>query len=157
MVRDTMQGRLALVLDITDFEELERFNTRLVLVLGLALLVITLAMGAFGVARLVRPLSDLARNIGALRPERTGQRVVVDPRGSAELYVIADAVNDFLQRNQRFIERERAFVDSASHELRTPVAVIAGATELAMEKQDIDAVRPQLARIHRTVRGLWSS
>lgn len=154
MVRDTVQGRLALVLDITDFAALERFNTRLVLVLGVTLLAITLVMGAYGMARLVRPLSDLARNIGALLPERAGQRVVVDPRGSAELYVIADAVNDYLQRNQEFIERERAFIDSASHELRTPVAVIAGATELAMGQNDVAGVRPQLARIHRTVRGV---
>lgn len=154
MVRDTVQGRLALVLDITDFAALERFNTRLVLVLGVTLLAITLVMGAYGMARLVRPLSDLARNIGALRPERAGQRVVVDPRGSAELYVIADAVNDYLYRNQKFMERERAFIDSASHELRTPAAVIAGATELAMGQNDMAGVRPQLARIYRTVRGV---
>src|SRR3546814_927382 len=65
------------------------------------------------------------------------------------------AVNDYLARNERFVERERAFIDSSSHELRTPVAVIAGASELALDQPGTpDAVRNQLSRILRTARGV---
>src|SRR3546814_3398145 len=74
---------------------------------------------------------------------------------SSELVVISDAVNDYLARNERFVERERAFIDSSSHELRTPVAVIAGASELALDQPGTpDAVRNQLSRILRTARGV---
>ncbi|MCC4600629.1 sensor histidine kinase [Xanthomonas melonis] len=152
MVRDTPHaGRLALVLDITDFEALEHFLIRWMLAAGIALIGITLLMGAYAMARLVRPLVALARDIGALRPERREQKIAVDAQGSAELYVIADALNDYLERNGQFVERERAFIDSASHELRTPIAVIGNAVELALEQPDTPpAVRHQLQRIAQT-------
>ena len=152
MVRDTTHaGRLALVLDITDFEALEHFLTRWMLAAGIALIAISVLMGTYAMARLVRPLVDLARDIGALRPERRDQRIAVGPQGSTELYVIADALNDYLERNGQFVERERAFIDSASHELRTPIAVIGNAAELALEQPDTPAVvRHQLQRIAQT-------
>ncbi|WP_372381329.1 sensor histidine kinase [Xanthomonas sp. NCPPB 1754] len=152
MVRDTAHaGRLALVLDITDFEALEKFLTRWMLAAGIALIGITLLMGTYAMARLVRPLVELARDIGALRPGQRAQQIAVGPQGSAELYVIADALNDYLERNSQFVDRERAFIDSASHELRTPIAVIGNAVELALEQPGTPpAVRHQLQRIAQT-------
>ncbi|MFC7521223.1 sensor histidine kinase [Xanthomonas populi] len=152
MVRDTgHDGRLALVLDITDFEALEKFLTRWMLAAGIALISITLVMGTYAMARLVRPLVELARDIAALRPEQRAQRISVGPQGSAELYVIADALNDYLERNGQFVGRERAFIDSASHELRTPIAVIGNAAELALEQPGTPpAVCLQLERIAHT-------
>ncbi len=131
MIRETDNlGRLALVLDINDFHELEEFATRWVMLAGVVMIIVTVLMASFGVSRLVRPLSSLATRIDQLKPGVPGQRVVVDPRGSSELYVIADAVNDYLARNEQFVERERAFITTTSHELRTPIAVITGAAEL---------------------------
>lgn len=152
MVRDTDDfGRVALALDITDFAELEHFVTRWALLAGGALLLVTLLMAWQGMSRLVRPLSILAQDIGHLRPGRRSQQVQVDRRGSSELEVIANALNDYLQRNERFVERERAFISTASHELRTPVAVITGAAELALEQQELPPrSRLQLQRIHST-------
>jgi signal transduction histidine kinase len=151
MVR-MVQGRpLVLVLDITSFEQREHDMTTTVM--GAAVLVVVL-LGiaiAWGVGRLVGPLSDMARSIGTLRPDRAGQRIEVGDAASAELFVIAAALNDYLQRNDRFVQRERAFIDSASHELRTPIAVIAGAAELALDQPDVPSgARNQLSRIQRT-------
>jgi signal transduction histidine kinase len=151
MVRNVAGRPLILALDITAFEERE--SDMAITVLGSAALLVAL-LGfaiAWGVGRLVRPLSDMAIRIATLQPDRAGQRVEVDTSASAELVVIADALNDYLERNERFVERERAFIDSASHELRTPISVIAGATELALGAPDIPpAVRKQLSRIQRT-------
>jgi len=153
MVRITDGRPLLLALDISAFEQRELDMTRTVL--GAAALVILL-LGiaiAWAVGHLVRPLSDMALGIGALRPDRADQRIEVDDAASAELFVIAAALNDYLQRNDRFVQRERAFVDTASHELRTPIAVIAGATELALDDPGVPAgARNQLARIQRTTR-----
>lgn len=151
MVRIVRGKPLLLVLDITAFEQREHDMTTTVL--GAAALVVVL-LGiaiAWGVGRLVRPLSDMALGIGALQPDRAGQRIDVSDSASAELFVIADALNDYLQRNERFVQRERAFVDTASHELRTPIAVIAGAAELALDAPGLPAsARNHLSRIRRT-------
>ena len=117
----------------------------LILLLGLSVV--------WSVNRLVRPLSSMAQQIGHLRPDQAGQRVDIPASASTELVVIADALNGYLDRNEHFVERERAFIDSTSHELRTPIAVIAGAAELALAKPELsESARNQLARIHRTAR-----
>ena len=153
LVRDADVGRLALVLDITDFEAFERFVATWSLVAGVALVLLTLLVAWFGATRLLRPLGRLADAIGRLRPEAPQQRVEVDAHGSAELFVIADALNGYLDRHEAFIERERVFIDTASHELRTPMAVIAGATELALQQPGLpEAARAQVLRAQRTAR-----
>lgn len=156
MVRQVDPGkRMVMALDITDFEALEHFVERLSVVAGLALVLITLLMLSLGMDRLVRPLVRLSADIGRLRPDQPGQRLGADPRGSAELEVVAEAFNGFLVRNEAFVERERAFVGIVSHELRTPMAVITGASELALERPDLPvAAREQVARIHGTAQGV---
>ena len=156
MVRDTTDfGRVVLALDISDFGELEHFVTRWALLAGIGLLLVTLLMAWVGMTRLVRPLSVLAQDIAELRPERRRQQVRVDKRGSTELEVIAGALNDYLQRNEHFVERERAFISTASHELRTPIAVISGAAELALEQPGLpERARQQLQRVRSTAAGV---
>ena len=156
MVRDTSDfGRVVLVLDITDFAELEHFITRWALLAGVAMAVVSLLMAWVGMNRLVRPLSSMAEAIAGLQPERGCQRLQVEPRGSAELEVIAGSFNDYLERTERFVERERAFIGTASHELRTPVAVIAGAAELALEQPGLPPrAQQQLQRVRSTAAGV---
>ncbi len=151
LVRRVDGVRHALALDIT---ELERQEDRLILLMLLCAAAMAVLIGvvtAFGVNRVLRPLSDMARAIAALSPARGGQRIVTDRQASSELVVIASALNDYLERNERFVERERSFINSASHELRTPVAVIAGAAELALQPSTPPATtRHQVQRILAT-------
>ncbi|MCG8275926.1 HAMP domain-containing sensor histidine kinase [Stenotrophomonas sp. NLF4-10] len=156
MVRDTDDfGRVMLALDIGDFAELENFITRWAVLAGIAMAVVTLLMAWVGSNRLVRPLSSLAAAIARLQPERSGQRLQVDARGSVELEVIAGSVNDYLERNERFVAREQAFIGAASHELRTPMAVISGAAELALEQPGLPPrARQQLQRVRTTALGV---
>lgn len=158
MVRDVDGHRLILALDITELEARE-FDMALT-VAGSAITMIALLglLIAWGVNRLLQPLSNMAVRIGELQPGDVGrpgtaQRIDVPESATAELFVIATALNDYLERNARFVERERAFIDSTSHELRTPIAVIVGATELGLEHAaEPEVVRNQLARIQRTAR-----
>lgn len=146
--------RVVLAMDITELERAEHAQLRM---LGLSSLMLVALLGvvvAWGMARMVAPLRDLALQIGRLRPDSAGQNVAVPERASAELAVIADALNLYLDRHDRFVERERDFIDSASHELRTPVAVIGGASELALEAGMSSSARAQVQRIQRTARGI---
>src|SRR5690606_20548469 len=89
-------GRLALVLDIADFHELESSAERSALLAGLALILLTGLAAWIGVGRLVRPLAILADDIGRLRPGDGRQQVGVAAGGSPELHVIADALNAYI-------------------------------------------------------------
>ena len=153
---DQMDGQpVAIALDLSGFEGVEGSVT---LAVAAGTVVVVLLLGllvVWGLNRVVEPLTLISRQVSALRPEVPGQRVNVAADASAEVAVIADAFSGYLQRNQQFVEREQAFIAMASHELRTPVAVIAGAAELALEQADVPPpARNQILRIHRTARGV---
>lgn len=136
-----------LVRDITELKALEEGLILSVLGLAVALLLVMGVLVARGLRRSLQPLSDLAGYISALSPDQAEQRVVVEDHASSELHVIANALNDYLYRQDAFVERERVFNNTASHELRTPIAVIAGAIELVLEKPDLPpTAREQMRR-----------
>jgi len=151
LVRDEAGTRYTLAMDIDQFSSDEAgFEWLTMAAAGLLLLAVSVA-AAIGVSRLLRPLSRLAERIGAIRPERAAGRIELEPDAGSELVVIADAFNDYLQRNAQFVERERDFINTASHELRTPVAIIKGAAELALQPgADTATARHQLQRIQRS-------
>lgn len=151
MVRDIGGEHTVLTIDISDFE---RHEEHLALVVMGAALAMTLLLGlaiTLSVNHLVRPLKAFLGQIGALRPDQAGQAVKLPRTASSDLVAIADALNGYLRRNDRFVERERAFIDSASHELRTPIAVISGAAEIALAQPGVTQdVHQRLERIQRT-------
>lgn len=151
---EQIEGKpVAMALNLTEFEGVEGIITATV---AAGTVIVILILGLVVMWRLglvIQPLAMLARQIEELKPAEPDQKVVLDADASTELVVIADAFNDYLRRNQSFVEREHAFIAISSHELRTPIAVIAGASELVLDQADVpSAARNQVARIHRTAR-----
>ena len=153
MVQDLADGRVAITLDITQFEDLElAISSSIVAGMFAAVLLLGLLL-AWALGRAIRSLSTMAGEIARLQPEHGHQHIDVDHDASAELQVIADAFNDYLRRSEQYVDRERAFINSASHELRTPIAVIAGAARLATEQDGVPpAAREQMQRVLRSTR-----
>lgn len=110
------------------------------------------ALAGFAVvwtARLLRrPVRRLALDMAALDPAQPQQRLGRDYAHS-ELRQIAAGVNGHLDRVARFVERERSLLDLASHEFRTPIAVIAGAMDV-LEQQGL---HPAGSRPAHRIRG----
>ncbi|MBL6749343.1 MAG: HAMP domain-containing histidine kinase [Nevskia sp.] len=95
------------------------------------------------------PLGTLVAAIGALDPARRGSRLALpDPADQADLRVIVQALNGYMERLDALVERERVFAAAASHELRSPLAVIAGAAEIL---EDLPAAQAPVQRIARAV------
>jgi heavy metal sensor kinase len=78
----------------------------------------------------IRRLVEVARTIkeGDLR-----QRVPV-PQATDEVHALAVTFNEMLTSLEEMLNRQRRFVSDASHELRTPVAVIRSKTDLALQQ-----------------------
>lgn len=155
LVRQEGAHREYLALDISDIEARERSMTLTVVGSALTLLLVLGLLTAWAATRLVQPLTNLARQIGQLRPDRAGQRLQLQRSATTELDVIGRALNDYLARNDQFVERERLFIDMASHELRTPIAVVVGAADLGARSADTPpAVRVLLDRIKGAAQGM---
>lgn len=107
---------------------------RLSLILTPAL-VIAASIGGYLIARrMLRPIqkiSETARQIG--RENNLKKRIELG-EGNDELHQLADSFNDMFEKLERAFEAERQFTSDASHELRTPVSVIAAQCELSLEK-----------------------
>jgi signal transduction histidine kinase len=75
------------------------------------------------------PLQSLTHKLSAIRPDQRGVRVASGSYGT-EVSRIAQAFDLYLERLDRFVEREKYFAVAASHELRTPLSVVMGAVEV---------------------------
>lgn len=153
LVKDQPAGRYILALDIDGFEDLEWQLVKPVIASSVVMVLLLAVLTYVGAKLLSGPLRKMADGILLLQPEKRGQKVDVSRRASVELEVISDALNDYLARNDQFVEREQGFINTASHELRTPIAVIKGAAEIALSDGTLTPnVASQLRRISTTTR-----
>jgi len=77
----------------------------------------------------LRPLTHMAADAAAISLASPGKRMVYDGPPD-ELGTLAHALNAMLGRLEFTYEEQRRFVADASHELRTPVAIVRGNVEL---------------------------
>lgn len=115
-----------------------------VLLVAAPLLVGLVSMAAWLVVRAaLRPVGVLTREAAAISSLDTDQRLP-PVAGDDEIAALARTLDGMLDRLGVAFARERAFVDDASHELRTPIAVLRGEIELALSAGDRDEVERSL-------------
>jgi heavy metal sensor kinase len=115
-------------------EFLETLAGTFAIVIPITLLIAGLG-GYFLARRSLSPvvaMSEQARWIGA---ENLEARLSVRPPDD-ELGHLASSFNGLLDRLNASFDRQKRFVADASHELRTPVAILCGETEVALAKED---------------------
>ncbi|KQT52292.1 MULTISPECIES: ATP-binding protein [unclassified Aureimonas] len=73
-----------------------------------------------------------------------------------EVRPLVDAINDLLERHREQGEAQRQFIDDASHQLKTPIAVLRSQVDFALRaddhataRQTLEAMRPIIDRAAR--------
>jgi signal transduction histidine kinase len=96
---------------------------------------ILLASGAgyLVAGRAMAPVAAMRRRASEITLERSGERLPL-PRADDEIHALGETLNRMLDRIEASLERERAFVADAGHELRTPLAILKAELELAVRE-----------------------
>jgi len=106
-------------------------------------------------------MSSQAGRIGA---ENLHDRLLVR-NTKDELGHLAQSFNQLLDRLDESFEHQRRFVADASHELRTPVAILSGEAEVALSKKDrsseeyresLEILRNEALRLKQIVENLFT-
>lgn len=145
-------GRLT-VIDGTELGDLARHEARHNLltagVVYFGIVVVIGAAGGFFLARQsLRPISRVTQMARRLSTETLDQRINMGGPND-ELRELADTFDDMLARLDSAFESQRRFVANASHELRTPMAVMR--TEVDVTLSDPDASTEDLRRMGAVV------
>jgi heavy metal sensor kinase len=111
-------------------------DARLAIGVGLPLVLIVASVGGWWLAgKSLSPVDDMSRQAQLIGATNLHQRLPVANPGD-ELGRLATVFNGLLARLEASFEAQARFSADASHELRTPVAVISGETEFALSRDD---------------------
>ena len=91
---------------------------------------IALRAGFYLSRKILKPIRTLTRMSRRVAVERMGSRIPIPARRRDELTELAETFNRMMDRLQDGFKQQQQFVSDASHELRTPVTVILGYSDL---------------------------
>jgi signal transduction histidine kinase len=125
---------------------------------------IVVALVAFGTYRLVgaalQPVERIRARVSSVSSGKLDERIPVPPAGD-EVARLAVTMNDMLDRLESGQAAQRRFVSDASHELRSPLATIIAALELAHGRPEFldqavidESLLPEAHRMQRLVEDL---
>ncbi|GAA3400092.1 HAMP domain-containing histidine kinase [Paenibacillus hodogayensis] len=118
-------GTIEIVRNTEDFAELIAAFSRVMLLCGLGALVLS-GLGGWMLARqLLKPLQSMTDTIRNIKRKGLHERVPLSGNQD-EIYTLMSLFNNMMDQVERSFLQQKQFVEDASHELRTPVAIIEG-------------------------------
>jgi heavy metal sensor kinase len=145
-----------------DSETKEAVATAYVIAIPLLLLIAALG-GYFLATRSLSPVAAMSARAAEISSSNLNQRLPVGSRRD-ELSALAEVVNGLLERLERSFVQQRRFMADASHELRTPVAVLRTEADVTLSRatrteteyrESVSVMRDSAQRLGRIVDDLF--
>lgn len=146
-------GMQRVVIQIGETTGSRRDFTRALVLQAVARNVLLLALGAvlvvLAIAWALRPLARLRSEVAARTPD--DMRPVRGSAIPADVQPLVEAINQHIERHREASEARRAFIDDASHQLRTPLTTLTTQlgyalreTDPVLQREALQALRQQL-------------
>jgi signal transduction histidine kinase len=141
-------GRRVLVVGATEQNNAETLASlrNELLVAGPIALVLASLIGYLLAGLSLRQVERMRRRAAQIGTGTPGERLPV-PQTHDEIERLGNTLNEMLARLEQALERERAFVADAGHELRTPLALLRTELELALRHgETVEELREAVGR-----------
>lgn len=123
-------------INVDDLIELTCWLLIVTLLINLAISIIALPIIHRLARRWTQPLTNLDNEIDAITPQSNRLQILTVPQQPLEVRKVAQSFNHLLGRQYRTMQREKEFIENASHELKTPLAGILGHVNLIRRHGD---------------------
>lgn len=130
-------GEVFFVVEGQSLRDVQHAQKQLILLLAIAnpLALLLASLGGLWVAnKALKPVDQLTRAAERIGRGNLSERVE-EPRSQDEIGRLAATFNQMIGRLEQAFERERRFTADASHELKTPLAVLRGDIEVALRRE----------------------
>jgi heavy metal sensor kinase len=142
-------------------ESVRSIQRRLLITLGVSIpiaILLSLLGGAVLARQAIEPLDRMTNTAQMISAEHLNERIQLQ-RPDIELQRLAISFNEMLDRLDQSFRQIRQFTADASHELRTPVTILMGETDLALNglldyeecRAALSSRREELQRMSRTI------
>jgi heavy metal sensor kinase len=109
------------------------------------ILVISVALGSFLAGRALKPFEEITRTAERITYENLNTQIVTK-HNETEIQRLVQAFNSMVSRLDDSFQQMKKFNADAAHELRTPLAILQGETEVALRSPNLpDEIRSVLA------------
>ncbi len=113
-------------------------------------------LGRFFINQMMRPVVKVTRTAESISHKDLSARIDL-PQDDADMKRLVNAFNDMIARLERSFKHIEEFSSQVAHELRTPLAIMRGESELALRKdRDVEeykrVIRVNLEEIGRMLR-----
>lgn len=118
-------GTVEIVKNLDDIDKLSAAILRVMTTFGLGAVVVCALGGGLLAWQLLKPLQSMADTIRRIKHKGFHERMQVN-NNEDELSTLMKMFNKMMDQVERSLKEQTQFVEDASHELRTPVAIIEG-------------------------------
>lgn len=156
------------IYDIIIFRKNTTENKALSLCLGIVIatnltsILVALLIGRFISKKIVKPIREITQTAENISLYDLSQRIEV-PETKDEIQTLVVTFNDMIDRLQEGFEKENRFISDASHELKTPIAIIQGYINMIdrwgkddaeILKESIDSIKSEAEHMNKLIEQL---
>jgi heavy metal sensor kinase len=121
----------------TSLEDFDETMKRLLIIMIIAIptsIASTIAIGYAAATKALKPVDKMRKTAFKITSRNLGERIDLGRRKD-ELGKLAQTFNEMIDRLQDAFQRINQFSSDVSHELKTPLTIIKGETEVALRKE----------------------
>ncbi|MEC0212463.1 HAMP domain-containing histidine kinase [Paenibacillus ehimensis] len=125
VISEKFRGTIEIVSNLETFDELKGMVTLVMILGGVGAILLSGLGGLLLAGRLLKPVQSIADTMRRIQRNGLQERVPFYDNKD-EISALAHVFNEMMDQLETSFRKQKQFVEDASHELRTPIAIISG-------------------------------